>query len=231
MTTDKIGEYTLLVMKKASWYNDWLFSHIQKNLTKGKILEIGAGIGNFTGKISSLGELTSIDISLDYVRNLRKKFGDEANIGYGNIENGKFFFRNRKFDSIVCLNVLEHIKYDKKALIYMNKLLKKNGRLILLVPAHNYLFSGYDKALGHFRRYGTRNLNELLVSSGFKDFRLRYMNWWAAIGWFVFFKLVKKPKMPELEVSIFNYLGKLFLWPEKYLSPPFGLSLFVVAKK
>lgn len=217
-------------MKTASWYNNWLFS-LLKPYISGEILEVGAGIGNFTNPLASCGKLTAIDINEYAIANLNNKFGQRAEVGYGNIESGKYFFKKRKFDTIVCLNVLEHIKKDKTALKNMNNLTNKNGKLVLLVPAHMGLFSEFDKKLGHFRRYQKYELMEKLDKSGYKIELMRYLNWWAAIGWFVFVKLVANHKLPRSKVSVFDKLGKLFLWPEKYLKLPFGLSLFVVASK
>ena len=151
--------------------------------------------------------------------------------GIGDIEEGQYFFRNGLFDSIVCLNVLEHISDDLKALKNSQKLLKEGGTLVLLVPAHKILFSNFDKTLGHFRRYTTGELTHKLKSAGFTVITNRYLNWWAAIGWFVFLRLTGWRKIPKSEVGIFNYLGRLFLWPEKFIKFPFGLSVLVVAKK
>ncbi len=226
---DKVGEYTLQVMKLASWYNSWLFSKIEKDLGT-EILEVGAGIGNFTELLSKKGKITSIDINKYYIKDLKRRFKG-LSVGYGDVEKGIFYFKKKKFDSIICFNVLEHIKDDRKALKNMFNLLRPNGKLILLVPAHQLLFSQFDNSLGHFRRYNKTGIVKKLKYTGFNKITAKYLNWWAAIGWFVFFRLTGWRKMPKDEVGIFNSLGKYILWPEKYLSPPFGLSLLAVTQK
>lgn len=226
----KIGEYTLKIMKTAGWYNNWLFSLIKPHL-KGEILEIGAGIGNFTELLLKEGNVVAIDINKKYISSLNKKFGNKVSTGLGNIEKGSYFFGKKQFDTLICLNVLEHIKDDKRALKNMYKLTKKGGRLVILAPAHQKLYSAFDKNLGHFRRYSKHELNSKLAEAGYKIAKLKYLNWWAAIGWFLLFKLGKKKHLPTSEVSFFDKVGRLFLFPEKYIEPPFGLSVLATAEK
>lgn len=265
---DKVGKYTLEVMKKAKWYNGWLLSFFDTYL-KGDILEVGAGIGNFTKLLAKYGEVTGIDINKDY---LGKRFPHESGyhtekdsglcqndrekdsglcqndpstssglrqnnglvrfkVRYGDVEKGKYFFKNKKFDTIVCLNVLEHIKDDKKALDNMYGLLNNNGKLVLLVPSHNLLYSKYDKLLGHFRRYNISKLISKIRCAGFETVDVRYINWWGALGWLFYLKLLNKEEFPEKEVGIFDILGRIFLWPEKFVKPRFGLSVLAMARR
>jgi SAM-dependent methyltransferase len=217
----EVGEYTLTVMKKAEWYNHWLLSFFSKYI-RNSILEIGAGIGNFTSLLAEYGKVTAIDINKKYLNNIHVN-GVET--GFGDIEKGKYFFRNKKFNTIMALNVIEHIEDDVKAFRNIFDLLEKGGKFILLVPAHNALFSNYDKLLGHYRRYDITTLKLKLEKCGFKIDEIRYINWWGAIGWLVFIKLFNSRKMPENPVSIFDKLGKIFLLPERIINPPFGLSV------
>ena len=224
---DKVGEYTLEVMKKAKWYNLWHMTFFDKHL-KGDILEVGTGIGNFTMLLAKYGSVTGIEKNRRYIGIFKD---DAIKYGYGDIEKGKYFFKKRKFDTIVCLNVLEHIKDDKRALGNMYSLLNKNGKLILLVPAHDLLCSKYDKLLGHFRRYNIPKTESKIRNAGFSIVNSRYINWWGALGWLFYLKLLNKEEFPEKEVGIFDILGKIFLWPEKFIKPPFGLSVLAVARR
>lgn len=227
---DKVGEITLKVMKTASWYNTWLFSFISPYLGQSN-LEVGSGIGNFTKLLSGHGQLTSIDLNRSYIKRLKEELGSEVAIGFGDIEKNKFFFKGKKFDTIVCMNVLEHIKGDKKALVNMNRLLKTGGKLLLLVPSHKLLFSRFDRKLGHFRRYSKDGLYRKLKNSGYSIIYIRSINWWAALGWLLFIKVMKVESLSEHELLIFDKLGKIFIWPERYLRLPFGLSLLAIAYK
>ena len=226
---NKAGVETLETMATADWYNNWLFSFIKPHI-KGEILEVGVGIGNFIKMLSKRGRVTAIDVNKDYIKMLKDK-KLVSSVGYGDVEKGRYFFGDKKFDSIVCLNVVEHIRNDKKAVSNMNKLLKKGGKLILLIPAHNYLFSNFDKELGHFRRYSKKEVAELIENSGFENIDVRYINWWGAIGWFVLLKLTGRKDMPRPPVKIFDLLARILLLPEKLFRVPFGLSIIAIAEK
>jgi len=225
-----IGRHTLQVMKTASWYNDWIFSIIEPFLGE-EILEIGAGIGVFTEMLARRGVVTAIDIDRSYLKKLKGIEGERIKLGFGDIEKGKYYFKNSKFDSVVCLNVLEHIGDEKRALKNMIDLLRVNGKLILLVPAHGLLFSKFDERLGHYRRYLRKDVKNMLEDLGFAEIEVFYFNWLAAIGWLIFVKIGKKEMIPSDKVSYFNRFGKVFLWPEKFIHPPFGLSVIAVANK
>lgn len=226
---DIVGEQTLEAMNFAKWYNHWLYEKF-KHLSKGDVLDVGTGIGNFT-KIIKAKQVYGIDPNEKYIKGLKKKFKGKVKVGYGDIEKGKYFFKNKKFDLLICLNVLEHIKNDHKALLNMSRLVKKGGSLVMLVPAHKKLMSNADVNLGHFRRYQRSGLTIKLNEAGFQNVNARYLNWWGAVGWYIFVTLTGIDVIPKDKVGVFDKLGKLFLWPEKFINPPFGLSVFAVAKK
>lgn len=215
----KTGEKVLEIMGTASWYNNWLLNRFSKYLT-GEILEVGSGIGNFTSKLSKYGEVTAIDYDPDY-----------KNANFGDIEKGKYFFKNQKFDSIVCMNVLEHIKNDKKALKNMFNLLKPSGHLILLVPAFQFAYSDLDNKLGHFRRYSKIEAVDKLVDSKFQILDSRYLNWLGLIGWIVSGKMVKGILFSNWGLGIFDYIARPLLIVEQFIKLPFGLSVLIIAEK
>ena len=227
---DRVGEYTLQIMREAGWYNSWLFSFIEPHLGKDT-LEVGSGIGNFTELLLEKTKLVAVDLNKEYISNLKKRYKKRLSVGFGNIEKGEYYFKNKKFDTVVCFNVLEHVQNDEKALKNMFSLLQKGGKLLLLVPARELLFSEFDQKLGHWRRYSKFQIDKLVRKIGFKSISVRYLNWWSAIGWLIFLKFTKRNKMPQKEVKIFDFLGKIFLWPEKYAKMPFGLSVLAVAQK
>lgn len=224
-------EYTLKVVQQAGNYNEWLFSLISQYL-RGDILEIGAGIGNFTGLLAKKGKLTTIDCDHHYLKMLKKKFNQKVSIGYGDIAQGRYFFKKgRKFDCIVCMNVLEHIKYDGKAIKNIKNLLKNKGRLLLLTPASPVIYGALDKKLKHFRRYSKKKLKVILESNGLKLKLIRFINilgWW---GWLVHSKILNNEKLSQNELKIFEIISRPVLYLEKYIELPVGLSLLVVAEK
>jgi len=227
---DKVGEYTLEVMKLAGWYNNWLFSFVSPHLGK-RTLEIGSGIGNFTELLVEKSEVYATDIDKGYLEGLGNK-NKKVKVGYGDIEKGKFFFKGDvKFNSIVCMNVLEHIKSDRKALRNMKNLLVKDGKLVLLVPAHQIAYGLLDKNLGHYRRYSKTDLEEKITKAGFVVEKFHFLNMVGLIGWFVNTRILSTKVLPANQLSFFDLLVRPFLLLEKYIKPPFGLSLFVIARK
>lgn len=181
-----------------------------KHLLKGDVLEVGAGIGETTHFLCDGTQKSWVCIEPD--NELTKEILLKKDQGYlpsfievktstlEGIEPG------RKFDAIIYIDVIEHIEYDAQELQKAGTYLKPGGHLIILVPAHNFLFSKFDKSIGHFRRYNKRMLVEA-VPKELKKIDLRYLD---AVGlsaslankWFL------KQDYPELKQVKFwdNYL-------------------------
>lgn len=225
----KHSTVTLESMSQAVWYNNWTFKKFALFLD-GDILEVGCGIGNFTPVLSKYGKVWAIDINDNYIRQIKKEQGGEIKAGKGDIEKGEYFFGDKKFDSIVCLNVLEHIRDDNAALKNLFSLLKSGGRLILLVPAHQFLYGNIDKEIDHFRRYPKREIVSRLKGCGFKIIKSQRFNFPGALGWFIAGKIFKKNAVEESNISIFNRIAP-FILPLEIFEPPIGISVLVVAKK
>lgn len=221
---------TLESMSQAVWYNRWTLGKFAKYLN-GQILEIGCGIGNFTKFLVRYGEVRAIDINNNYIRQAKELVNGEAQIGSGDIEKGQYFFKDIKFNTIVCINVLEHVKNDLQAIRNMYKLLKPGGRLILLVPAHAFLYSVIDQSIGHFRRYGKDELINILLQNGFEVDKTRRLNLIGAMGWYISGKLFREKEVNESKIAIFNLISPLFLLLENIFEPPIGTSILVIAQK
>ena len=224
-----------IVMSKTNKYNAWQIELIKESI-KGRVLEIGTGIGNITELIAPYAdELISIEISkepydfaqtkLSHLRNLTLINGDFMNFdlsSYG------------RFDIIICTNVLEHIEFDELALRKMNLLLKKNedskSILFLLVPAHKQLFGTCDVEVGHFRRYNKKILSDKIKAAGFYSRQMKYFNSIGAIGWWINFCLFKRHGANEDDTSFQIKIFEYFILPwlrivEKIKEPLFGISL------
>ncbi len=221
---------TLESMSEAIWYNKWTLKLFDKYL-HGNILEVGCGIGNFTKTLIRYGRVTAIDINKNYLSSTKQLVGKGALIGYGDVEEGEYFFNDRKFDTIVCLNVLEHIQDNQKALKNLNKLIRREGILILLVPAHKFLYSEIDKAIGHHRRYQKDKLVKDIEAVGFNILKSRRLNFLGAIGWFWAGKILKQKIVDMKKIKLFNFFAPVFLSIEDLLEPPIGTSLLIIAEK
>ena len=123
----------------------------------------------------------------------------------------------KKFNTILYMNVLEHIKNDKKEINVALGKLKKNGHLVILVPAHNELYTRFDKEIGHFRRYKIKFFEKLKLKSS-KVEKLIYLD---CLGFFLYF-LNKKFYKDEIYPS----KNKIFIWDKIFIPLTFFLDLF-----
>lgn len=219
---------TLIRMSAAKNYNLWILSKIKPFIGK-KILEVGCGIGSFTRLLARGGQVTAVDINPRFVRRLKEGIHLKTfKISVLDIE--KLWLKS-KFESIVCLNVLEHIENDVEALKNMSLMLRKESTLILLVPSHPILFGSLDEKVGHYRRYELKELTDKINRAGLIIKYSSHINRLGAIGWFINARIFRKKLLPRWQLKIFDYFSPLFLKMEKYFCLPFGLSLLVIAKK
>lgn len=221
---------TLRRMEKVVFYNRWLIAKVAKYLA-GEILEIGCGIGNMTELMLPYGKVVATDIDKYYLAKTKKIVKRKAVVGFGDVESGRFFFGHKKFDTVVSFNVLEHIKDDQNALKNIAKHLKKNGKLVVVTPAHKVLCGSLDKNLGHFRRYTKAEISKKFQNAGLAVVEARYLNWFGALGWFVNSKILRRKILPSKQLRLFALLSRPFLFFERFISPPFGLSVLIVGEK
>jgi SAM-dependent methyltransferase len=223
-------------IKNAHNYNSWLVSKI-KPFIGNSVMEIGTGYGNFYELIQPLcNNYYSIDIDASAIENAKKKNPD-CTYFLGDIVDSAFaqLLSKNLVDTIICLNVLEHIKDDKMAIENMNKILGKKGFLIVFVPAFQILYSSMDKFAGHHRRYTFSLFNELINTLRIEVICLEYFNPIGGIGWY-FNKFLNHK---ELDSKLINKQIKIF---DKYIIPIsiflnpvtkniFGQSLLFIGRK
>lgn len=226
-----IGHETLERISGAlSRYNDWMYEQIAPHIGQD-VLEIGSGIGNLSMYLVGRKRVCLSDVSETYLDILRERFGAKPGIQihrWDLSQPSPEAMEPRTFDTIICLNVLEHIREDGIALERMRRLLKPGGRLLLLVPAHPFLYNGFDKALEHFRRYDVKGLRARLSAAGFSGQRLWYFNAAGTFGWFINGTLLRKTLLPTGQMKLFDRLVPL-LKLERLVGPPFGISLIAIS--
>ncbi len=224
--------YRMRVMKNN---NRWIFEQIKPCLGEN-ILEIGSGIGNISKFLVSFGRNVILtDINETYLSYLKHRF-----IGNPKVKILKFDILSDdasnilpllKIDIIVCINVLEHIENDQKALENIYKILSAGGCLILIVPALKVLYGSLDEKLGHFRRYERDELAEKLRSQNFIIKKIYYQNFISAVGWYVNSYILRKKILSSFDVFFADKLIPFFKIIEKIIKIPFGLSLVVICRK
>jgi SAM-dependent methyltransferase len=160
---------------KQYWYNS------VQQFVKGDLLEVGAGIGINTNLIlQNCKTITSlIAIEPDALLSCQIKGNINANKSNADVKIHTGYLSDldvsQKFDTIIYIDVIEHIENDKEEMLKAKDHLKDGGHLIILVPAYNFLFSPFDKAIGHFRRYNKRMLLHS-VPNDLKNLELFYLD-------------------------------------------------------
>lgn len=214
-------------------YNGWIYEEIERVLGR-EVLEVGSGTGNITRFLAREGRrVVATDGLPAYREHLRDLYRANPNIEIGEFDLNQAApteFVTRQFDSVVCLNVLEHIEDDRGALREMRRVIRPGGYLALLVPAHPILYGKFDEAVGHFRRYSKSPLLKLLGEADFEVTSIKFFNIAAVIPWLVNGRIFKRDYLPEEQTSLVDLLVPL-LKLERLIGPPCGLSLIALAKK
>jgi len=217
--------------ENAPRYNDWLLSRALPHAGRD-MLEVGAGIGTFTLRLAAQGiRVTALepderlaDILEERTRHLRG-----VDVVREDIEGPTPERLGGRFDSVICFNVLEHIADDKEALTTMRHSLKKSGELMLLAPAHQFLFGETDRAVHHERRYDSRGLSRLLSEVGLEIVQLQYVNPLGAAGWFVSSCVFRRKTLGLAPLRLYEHLVPTLRHLDR-LPLPLGLSLWVRAR-
>ncbi len=227
-----VGIKTLEIISKANRFNKWMFEKIEPYVGK-KILEIGAGTGNITQFLLDKGEVTCLDASAKCIAALKKRFSNSKRISVflSDISNLDNSWEGRIFDTVVCLNVLEHIRNDAEALSNMVSLLEKNGRLILLLPMCRWLYGSLDKNLGHYRRYQNVEMYRKYKKLDLVLEKETYFNLLGILGWFLNGKILKRKILPSTQMKLYDLSVPLFRLVENFLQAKFGLSLILILRK
>ena len=230
----ELGETTLRRMARISPYNYWLHQWIEPHVGE-RVLEVGSGIGNQTQYFLDRDRVVASDVERDYLRELADAFGKRANLRIASFhfplsDADRLDLQGERIDSIVCMNVLEHIEDDASTLRDFAAILQPGGALVLVVPAHPALYGSLDKGLDHFRRYDRKALVRLVEAAGFEIERVRYLNMVAVPGWWLNSRVLRRRLLPGNQLRAFRWLMPL-LRIERRIEPPFGLSLLVIGRK
>lgn len=227
------GVSTLEVLEGADNYNKWIASSILQ-YSRSPILEIGAGTGNITEHFLKKSSLSVTEFDKQLVLHLKRKFREKKSlkIFHLDIESDPKRKHINTFLTLFAVNVFEHIKDDKRAFLNAYKHLKKNGRLIVLVPAKKFAYTRLDKSLGHHRRYEKNELEEKLVSCGFVVEKIYYFNIVGLASWIIRDKIEKQHvQLSSSHIALFDKIVPILKYIESHIPIPIGISLIAVAKK
>ena len=236
-SADEIGLFTLINISGTDRLNKWMFEAIQPYV-KGRILEIGSGIGNISSQfVKRRIPLSLSDHNDAYCQYLQKKFASEPSIKEViriDLVDKDFETKHAhllgSFDTVFALNVVEHIENDQLAVANCYKLLAPDGHLILLMPAYQALYNGFDKGLGHYRRY-TRQAMFQLFSTKFRVLKTWHFNFAGIFGWFLFGTILRGKDIKKGQMNAFDRLVGIFRLADKMTFNRIGLSVLGVGKK
>jgi len=221
---------SLDTLDAADNYADWIVELFAEHV-RGDILEVGAGHGTLAARLARLGRLTACEPSPRAAEILRKRFADDTDVEVLQCD-AQSITHDRQFDTIVMVNVLEHIEDDVSVLAHLAEGLRPGGKLIVLTPAFEALYSRFDQRVGHHRRYRATQLKGRLARAGLRPVELRYVNAPGAVAWFLYARVLGRTPTTSLATTTYDravvpVLRRL----ERGRRPPFGQSILAVAER
>ena len=227
------GKVTLDAMEQAPKFNEWMYESVQPWLGR-RVAELGVGRGNLSKFIRQHEHVLLTDYRTDYLEELQAKWQHHPNLRIGKLDMAQRadFEQLRDFapDSVVFLNVLEHIEDDDAVLVSLFATVPESSRVVVLVPYGMRLYSDFDRQLGHFRRYEKLELERKMSAAGFEVEKQFFFNKFGVFAWYVANTLGKQKALTPAQLRIYNFLTPVFRVLDKVL-PTSGLSTVVVGRK
>ena len=229
---DPYGSGTLARLARASKFNAWMADTIRPHCGT-RVLEIGSGVGNLTRKLIPRDQYVASDINPLYLEPLESLSSDHPYLkaSYCDVMDSESFPRiNKGFDTVICLNVIEHVENDVGAMKNIRNVLAENGTAIVLVPNGPWNFGTFDEMLGHYRRYTKETLIHLAEDAGFAVDKVIEFNRIGTPAWFLNGKILRRRVFGLFQVWMLDLLTPVFRAVDSILPFP-PLSLIVVLKK
>lgn len=223
---------SLEIISELYNYSHWLFNNLRPHI-QGKICEVGCGIGTLTQFLLNYEWVVGLEPFEESYTRAAERFHAHANVqiihaaleqvpcdgvcpGY--------------FDSVICANVLEHLEDDVASLERMADLLRPQGRVVILVPAHMAIYGQLDRNFGHYRRYNRASLSRSFKAAGLKPVFSRYMNAVGYFGWWWQSCLLQRDQITPESSHWFERLVPFLDAAERLMPLPFGQSLIMVGQ-
>jgi len=231
-TEDEFGSKILARLRRANRFNAWMADMIRPYIGQN-VLEIGSGVGNLTDKLIPRKTYYATDINplyLHTINNLKedKPYLSAAYLDLNDIAD--FRDQNKYFDTVICLNVIEHLDDDFQAMKNISGLIEKDGKAIVLVPRGQWLYGTLDEVLGHKRRYSVDVLKKLADEADLRVHKIVSFNRISSIPWFVNGKILKRRAFGYFQILVLNLLTPIFKRIDKYLPVP-SMSFIAILEK
>src|SRR5437667_484358 len=225
------GLPTLEVLTEAKNYNRWIAENFYASI-QAPLLEFGAGIGTMSELLSAYTPLCVTDTDARMLAHLEDKFShiNDVSVHFLDITQPPPEHVVGSFQTVIGINVLEHVEDDEQALLHVGHVLKPSGRLLLLVPAKKWAYTELDKQLGHFRRYEKKELGEKLVKASFHIEKLYFFNMIGLLSWIIRDKIQRSGGLRPYQISSFDSIVPILKRVESKVSLPVGISLIAIAQ-
>ncbi len=223
-------------------YYRWVLEEIRPFLGN-RLAEIGAGTGTFTKFLVTAYlasrptvQLSVFEPSQHHYRKLHETLHSQypgfMQAGRLTTTQGYFHASTDGFDTIVMINVLEHIENDLDAVRTVHQSLAPGGTYIVFVPALPWLYSPFDKAIGHYRRYERTQLEEVFHKGGFEVVKAKYMDCLGVLPWYLLNVLGGSQSInPRLALLYDTWFVPVTKWAERFGEPPVGKNILMVGRK
>ncbi len=228
---DAHGSQILARLSRAPRFNAWMADVVRPHCGR-RVLEIGSGTGNLTRKLVPRDAYVASDVNPLYLHTLRALTVDRPylDVTLTDVTRGESFPAVQGgFDTVVCLNVVEHVDDDRGALENIRRALAPGGKAIVLVPQGPELFGTLDEVLGHKRRYTEASLRRLALDAGFEVQELVRFNRVGTPAWWLNGKLLRRRHFGLVQVAALNVLTPLFRLVDRVLPFP-ALSLVAILR-
>lgn len=228
---DERGGEILERVNRAPRFNAWM-AEVIRPYVGNRVLEIGAGTGNISVHLMPRSVYWATDVKTHYLEFLTtlRATRPYMQVGYTNAVEAGSFPAREAFDTVVCLNVIEHIEDDVGALHNIRGALENGGRAIILVPCGPRLYGSLDEVLGHFRRYTEPHLTEVVEQAGFRLERILKFNRLGVLAWWLNGRLLRRKTFALGQIRMLNLLTPVFRMLDPALPLP-PLSLIAILRK
>jgi SAM-dependent methyltransferase len=223
---------SLDLLKDTYNYNHWIYSLLRPFLGN-TVFEIGAGTGNLTRFFLPVEKLFCLEPDARFCAQLKQLAAVHLNMTVIEDSLESYFLKraSHQTDTLICVNVLEHIADDFDAVQKMADMLKPGGSLLLYVPATTWAFGELDRNLGHYRRYSKHRLVDIAVSAKLRVKHLRHVNCLGALGWWWSSRVRKEKEIPPEKARLVDRFVPYLAAIERIIPIPFGQSIFAVFEK
>jgi len=228
-----VGPSVLDALSVAKKFNGWMAATIEPWVGT-RVLEIGAGMGNITRQLCTHRKLyVATDIDQEYLEQLKARFRHRPAVRVCKLDATcpeDFQPFENQMETVVFLNVLEHIEDDGAALERIRSILRPGGRLIVLVPHGPDIFGTLDESLGHFRRYTREGLATLLARTGYELEDMLPFNRVSRPGWKFAGQVLKSTTLSQGGTRLFDKL--VWLWKKIDRKLPWEpVSIIAIARR